>query len=108
MFKYNSIAEVTRHSRKRCKKVSLWAEPGIIPIQNLQLSVIFGRICYNLSPVRRRLFLHLKINSLKSLSRKEQLHPETKFFVTISFGIVDLTILENPLTVVISRTVRDL
>jgi hypothetical protein len=107
MFKGNNNAEVTGHSRKRCKKVSLWAEPGIIPIQNLQLSVIFGRICDNLSPVRRRLVLHLKINSLKSLSRKEQPHPEMKFFVTISFGIGDLTILENPLTVVISRTVRD-
>ncbi len=71
------------------------------------MSVTFNNICESLSPVLNMLLRHLKINSLKSFSRKVQAHPEAKFFVIIRFGVCVSVILANPITVVRSSTVRD-
>jgi hypothetical protein len=97
---------VTEHSRNKCRKVSLLTESGTNPRQKGQFSVTFGRKCDSLSAVCSRLFRHLKINYLKSLSRNVQFHPDMKFFIINSVGNVVLVILENPLTTVMSETDR--
>jgi hypothetical protein len=102
LLNFNRSDEVTTHRLNRCRKVSRLVLFGITPLHKKHSSLYDSSRCDSLSPVRKQLLRHLKINSRRLLSRNVQFQPDIKFFRTFSSGLLVNVILAKLLITVSS------